>query len=174
MKRIARYAPLIALTIAFGCGSRVNEALLAAFDAGARSAADVFLQDIYTDLPDLVTFPPAVALPSPEDTQPGDDGSNGDAGADQGGGADQTPADQLDGDSTAGSAFFMMNGCSACHCDDATGGCLAGAPSLLDVDTDTMRDFLLGDAVHPGGKFADLTEQGLADLAAYFADLSAG
>jgi len=174
MKPIIRCTGLLAVVLAGGCGTRINDALLAALESGTRSAGDVFLADLYTDLPNLFTFPPAIELPP---LLPPDTGGTGDTNGDSGGsGTDQNqpPAENLAGDPASGSAFFMMNSCSACHCEDASGGCLADAPSLLDVNVETLRDFLLGDAMHPGGKFADLTEQGLADLKAYLEELAAG
>ncbi len=74
------------------------------------------------------------------------------------------------GDASAGEDIFTGSGCTACHCEDAAGGCLPGAPSLLGVETDRLSEQLVGDRTHTGGKF-DLTQEDLADLQAYLASL---
>lgn len=80
-------------------------------------------------------------------------------------------ADMETGDPVAGEALFTALGCTACHCADATGGCLPGAPSLIDAAVDTIEEKLVGEAAHTGGKF-DVDATDLADLEAYLASLN--
>jgi len=71
------------------------------------------------------------------------------------------------GDAANGKALFAANGCAACHCADASGGCALSAPALKGVSFQIVDDHLRGTADHPGGKFM-LTDQEIADLQAYF------
>ena len=74
----------------------------------------------------------------------------------------------LVGDAAAGEPLFAS--CGGCHCADASGGCLPGAPSLVGVGSETLDERLRGDVTHPI-KQADLTDQEIADLEAYLASL---
>ena len=74
-----------------------------------------------------------------------------------------------DGDAAGGALVFLNNGCGACHCDDASGGCALGAPALIGVEADELDERLRGDASHPV-KF-DLSDNELADLQAYLGSL---
>lgn len=77
----------------------------------------------------------------------------------------------LTGDATNGKALYGANGCAACHCADAVGGCAANAPALMGVTTQKLDDHLRGSEVHAGGKFT-LTDQEISDLQAFLADPS--
>ncbi|NOT02256.1 MAG: hypothetical protein HOP29_16740 [Phycisphaerales bacterium] len=77
----------------------------------------------------------------------------------------------MTGDVTAGQTLYADNGCTACHCADASGGCLLDAPALIGVGEDELFGFLVGTATaHPGGKF-EFDDQDLLDLEAYLASL---
>ena len=83
------------------------------------------------------------------------------------GGGPGTPGGGSGGDATHGAALYADRGCSACHAQDGSGGF---GPSLLSVDLATL-DMMLRDpgTSHPGGLFADLTDQDLEDLLAFLA-----
>lgn len=157
--------------IVLGCGTRFNEALLLAAESGAYTALDVFFADLQTDLPDQATLPPAAGEPGDETD------AGGDGGGDAGDGGDTDGGDQDDGqggivlvgDPTAGGAFFVANGCSACHCDDGSGGCLPAAPDLRGTIADVIGRKLQEGTTHMGGAFPDTTDQELADVAAFLA-----
>lgn len=69
------------------------------------------------------------------------------------------------GDATHGAALYADRGCSACHAQDGSGGF---GPSLLSVDIPTLDRMLRDPATtHPGGLFAELTDQDLEDLLAF-------
>jgi len=149
-----------------GCGSGVRDAFLVAVESGTRTAADVFLSDLLTDLPDLVTLPPLAGEPTT-----GDSGNSGQPPVDDNpGGGDFTGG--LMGDVAAGETLFGALPCSGCHCADASGGCLAIAPNIQGIDVATIGEKLVGNAPHVGGKFPDLTGQDLADLSAFLDDLA--
>jgi len=79
------------------------------------------------------------------------------------------PGGTLTGVAANGKTLFNANGCVACHCADASGGCAASAPALMGVTTQEVDDHLRGTAVHPGGKFT-LTDQEIADIQAFLAN----
>ena len=161
MKRINAITGVLILAAVAGCGTNLNEALLLATESGTRTLIDVLLSDLYSDLPDLFTIPPAVG----DTTDDADDGNvGGDAGSGDG------PV--TDGDADNGEQVFTANSCAACHCADATGGCAASAPAIAGVGVDTLRELLQGDMPHIGGKFPDLSAQDLADIEAFLADLA--
>ncbi|MFQ5502409.1 MAG: c-type cytochrome, partial [Phycisphaerae bacterium] len=83
------------------------------------------------------------------------------------GGGPGTPGGGSGGDAAHGAALYADRGCSACHAQDGSGGF---GPSLLSVDLATL-DMMLRDpgTSHPGGLFADLTDQDLEDLLAFLA-----
>lgn len=152
--------------VTMGCGSDLNQALLLAGESGARTALDVLVSDFYSDLPELFSLPPGPGEPA--------GGEEGDSGAEQ---DDATPTgggDGADGDAQNGAATYTANGCSGCHCDDASGGCLSGAPSLQGEDFATIQELLQGDTPHMGGKFDELTDQDLADLEAFLTEQADG
>ncbi len=150
------------LLFATGCGTDINQALLLAGESGARTFLDVLISDFFSDLPELVSFPPGPGEPNGGD-------SGDDAGTDAGDGA---PTDGAGGDSPAeaGAAIYTANSCFACHCDDASGGCLPSAPDIVGRDSATLQEQLQGETPHTGGKFPDLTDQDIADLEAFLAD----
>lgn len=143
-----------------GCGTNLEELLYQSVTALGRTAFDVFLTEVANDLADALD----------RDDMPPDDGDdNGDNGGDGDGNGGDGGGDGTDG-VAAGEAIYADNGCAACHCADAGGGCALDAPSLVNVESDTLASFLNGDAPHPGGT-VDLSDQELADLAAYLASL---
>lgn len=83
---------------------------------------------------------------------------------------DSDNGDDSDGDDGTGESIYVSNGCAACHCADASGGCALDAPALLDVDVETLDEFLRGDTPHTGGKY-DLTDQDILDLEVYLSGL---
>ena len=74
--------------------------------------------------------------------------------------------EDLVGDPAAGEALYAS--CAACHCADASGGCLPTATGVVGVSAETLDEFLRGDAPHPP---SDLTDQEIVDLEAYLASL---
>ena len=70
------------------------------------------------------------------------------------------------GDTTSpGAVLYSANNCGFCH--GATGGGLV-APSILGESAEELRNVLVEQQVtHAGGKFPDLTDQNLADLAEF-------
>ena len=163
MRRVILASGLAVALFGLACGTRVNEALLLALESGSRTAVDVFVSDLYSDLPNLFTFPPPSGEPDGGDTD-GDDANGGDGGDQQppdGGGGD------LVGDPVAGEALYLSSGCGFCHCDDGSGECLPGSPSLLGSTLEANREAVVGDAPHTGGKDPELTDQDLADIVAF-------
>ncbi len=170
MKRLSLAVSTIFIMLgAFGCGSGVRDAFLVAVESGARTAADVFLSDLLTDLPDIATLPPPQGESPADDSgntgQPPSDTNPTDTGGGNAGG-------DVVGTAVAGETIFTANACVSCHCDDASGGCLAGAPNIQGIDVATVGEKLQGDTPHVGGKFPDLTGQDLADVVAFLADLA--
>lgn len=156
---------LTLLPLVIGCGSNLNDALFQAAETGARTALDVLIADLYADLPDIFTLPPGPGE-SVGDPDTGDDGG---ATTDGGPATDGGDVD-LSGDVENGAATFTANSCSTCHCEDASGDCLAAAPNLQGTDSATLREWLQGETPHAGGKSPDLTGQDFADLQAFLAD----
>jgi len=166
------------------CGSGINDALFYAFQSGSRTLLDVLIADLYSDLPNFFTLPPASGEPGLDgDDGVGEDGGGDDDGGDDGGGDDGGGGGgdddggndgDLVGDAVTGEALYGTNGCSLCHCADAVGDCLPGSPNLQGSSVATNREFLLGDTPHLGGKSPELTEQDLADLVAFLADVGGG
>ncbi|MCH8148885.1 MAG: hypothetical protein IH987_13045 [Planctomycetes bacterium] len=83
---------------------------------------------------------------------------------------DSDDGDDSDGDHGTGEAIYVSNGCGGCHCADASGGCALDAPALLDVEVETLDEFLRGDTPHTGGKY-DLSDQEILDLQVYLGGL---
>lgn len=174
MKKGAVGTGIALLLFGLGCGSGVSEALLLALESGARTAVDVFISDLLTNLPDIVTtLPPIAGEPADGDDIVAGDGDSGDGNDDPGGGdlPDDGGGGELVANAASGEMTFVMNACGLCHCDDASGGCLSGSPDLRATDIETVREKLQGEPVHVGGKFPDLTQQELVDLVAFLADL---
>ncbi len=153
-----------------GCGTNFNELLYQAASAVGRTAFDLWL----TDQANRIADSHEDGDDEPTDGDDGDaddgdepddaDGEDGDSGGDDGGG---NGGGDLTGDPSAGEIGYNSNGCAACHCADATGGCALSAPGLIGVDAATLDDFLRGDASHPSK--ADLTDQQIVDMEAYLA-----
>ena len=158
-----------------GCGTNLNELLYQTASSVGRTAFDLWLTDQanqLTDSDDNGDDDPtggddgdADDGDEPDDAD-GDDGDDGDPGGDDGGGIG---GGDLTGDPSSGEIGYNSNGCAACHCADATGGCALSAPGLIGVDAATLDDFLRGDASHPSK--ADLTDQQIVDLEAYLASI---
>ncbi len=73
------------------------------------------------------------------------------------------------GDPVAGEAFYAANNCAACHCDDATGGCIPTAPSLVGEESDAIFSRLSGAEAHTGPPVEGVTQEDADDLAAWLA-----
>jgi len=141
-----------------GCGSGVNEALYQTASAAGRTALDIFLTELANALAD--TFDQTA-------TPPDDDGNGGDADDGDGNGGDEdVPFDDLVGDPVAGEPLYAS--CAACHCADAGGDCLPGAPGVVGASAEALDEFLRGDASHPP---SDLSNQEIVDLEAYLGSL---
>ena len=67
-------------------------------------------------------------------------------------------------DAARGEALYMSTGCAACHAADGSGG---SGPDIQGVAVQTLDVFLIGLETHVGGKQPDLTDQDLADIAAF-------
>lgn len=67
-------------------------------------------------------------------------------------------------DAARGEALYMSSGCAACHAADGSGG---SGPDIQGVAVQTLDVFLIGAETHVGGKQPDLTDQDLADIAAF-------
>ncbi len=147
-----------------GCGTNFDEILYQTASATGRTFFDSLLTDLANTLADSFEG---------GDTPPPGDGPNGDNGGGDPPPSDGPPLDQLTGDPGAGEGIYVSNGCAACHCADAGGGCALSAPSLVGVGTGTLDDRLRGDVDHPGGKF-NFTNQDVVDLRAYLVALEAG
>jgi cytochrome c553 len=78
--------------------------------------------------------------------------------------------DSLTGIAAQGESLFTEQSCMGCHCADATGGCVAGAPRVVGVAAETLDARLRGAATHPIKPL--LTDQDIVDLEAFLASLS--
>lgn len=142
-----------------GCGSSFSEILFQAASAVGRSALDGGLTNLANDFADRA------------DEQVVDTGDGGDMADD----VPDTPVDvpggggDLVGDPAAGESLFTANGCTSCHCDDASGGCALSAPRIVGVAIEEITARLTGDVFHPIK--VDLTAVDLADLQAFLASL---
>lgn len=142
---------------ACGCGSDLNEFLRQAGDSAGRVLVDILLTDLANAVAEIGEWNDAPPTPDPVDDDTDDP-------------ADVPPPGDLEPDAIEGEAIFAANNCAACHCADAAGGCALDAPALIGAAIETLDDFLVGDAAHPGGKFG-FSAQDLADLEAYLAGL---
>ena len=192
MKRTLRIAGCASWLLIAGCGTDLGDALLFAGDSASRTFVDVILSDFFSDAPDLVSFPGG----SGDTATNGDEAVNdtvvddtpADDTAADGTTADDTPQDtptdtepeqpaapeddttvELTGDADRGLAVFTANFCTACHCDDASGGCLPTAPDLRGIGRSTLQEELQPDTTHVGGAFPDITAQDIADLETFLA-----
>ena len=132
-----------------GCGA-LGETALQGGEASLRTLVDFLLTDFTNQIADALE-------------------------ADEGQAADDMSDDDDDGIATDdpvlnGEMIFTANGCTACHCADAGGGCGLDAPALVGVSGDSLDDRLRGDTPHPGGKF-DFDDQEITDLEAHLASL---
>lgn len=160
------------LPFVVGCGTNVNEALLLAAESSARTLFDIWLSDLYSGLPELFSLPSGPGEP----VNGGGTGTGPTDGTGTGTGTGPPPgggSSDLVGDPLEGAATFSANSCTACHCDDASGGCFPGAPNLTGKDFATIKERLQGETPHPGGKFPDLVDQDIANLEAFLADPTA-
>ena len=146
-----RAAVCVGLVGAAGCGTTLDELLFQTLSAAGRTALDQLLTDLANDIAGSGAGQPS-----------------GDGGTDPG---DGDSGDQPDG-SGNGNAIFIANACGGCHCVDASGGCALDAPAIVGVASATLDGVLRGDSSHPIR--ADLTDDELADLAAYLASLADG
>lgn len=131
-----------------GCGA-LGETALQGGEASLLTLVDLLLTDFSNQVAD--------ALEADED-QAADDMNDDDDGI------------MIDDPVLNGEMIFTANGCTACHCADAGGGCALDAPALVGISADALDDRLRGDTPHPGGKF-DFDDLEIADLEAYLASL---
>lgn len=164
-KRSGRCHPVLLLILACligptGCGTDVNELLYQTASASSQSFLDLLLVDLANALADSL---------DQEGTAPSGNQSDGGENPPP----PPPPPGDLTGDAASGEEIFASNGCAACHCADAAGGCALSAPSLIGSSADTLDNWLRGDAAHPGGKFP-LSDQDIVDLEAFLASLGSG
>lgn len=172
MKQSLRITGCVSWLFVAGCGTDLGEALLFAGDSAGRTFIDVLISDFYSDAPELVTFPGRLGDATDDDAAPEETAADMDA-------EESAPLEEEDiedivdlelaGDADRGVAVFTANFCTACHCDDASGGCLPTAPDVRGTNVTTLQEKLQGDEPHVGGTFPDLTAQDLADLQAFLA-----
>jgi len=159
----------------FGCGTDFNNVLFQSLASAGRSAFDLTLTDLANSVANVADSLNAPASDADQGGGEGDasGGSDNDSDGDGDSGEATDGGVPPDGDATNGRAVFDANGCSTCHCDDASGGCALNAPSLQGVEAQEVTDKLTGVVGHTGGT-RELTDSELADLAAYLADLAGG
>jgi len=78
--------------------------------------------------------------------------------------ADDNGPSQLVGDAMAGASLFAANTCSACHGQDGS-----GPPNIIGRSSSSLAEHARDGQEHPGGAFPSLTDQDLANLAAFLA-----
>lgn len=172
-------AAAVALLLACGgCGTSVNDLLFQTGTAVGRTFLDLLLTDVANTLEDQLDSLGQPADGDDQDTDDagaadddGDGGTNGDTNGDgsDNGGSTGGGLDDLTGDPAAGETVYAANGCTACHCEEAAGGCALSAPAIIDTAAQLLDDFLRGDEFHPTK--IDLTDQEIVDLQAYLASL---
>ncbi len=138
-----------------GCGA-LGETALQGGEASLLTLVDLLLTDFSNQVADALEADEGQAA---DDISDGDD----DDGNDDDGIIVDDPV-------LNGEMIFTANGCTACHCADAGGGCALDAPALVGISADSLDDRLRGDTPHPGGKF-DFDDLEIADLEAYLASL---
>lgn len=134
-----------------GCGA-LGETALQGGEASLRTLVDFLLTGFTNQIADALEADEGQAADDMSDDDDDDDGII------------------IDDPVLSGEMIFTANGCSACHCADAGGGCGLDAPSLVGVGADMLDARLRGDTPHPGGKF-DFDDQEIADLEAYLDSL---
>lgn len=170
LRRILHLRPLAVAAVAVslavaGCGSGAGELLRQTGAAAQRNFLDLLL----TGLADALAAAPDQAAESGGDGEPEAD-EEGQTDTPDESGDEVTGAvglEALAGDVSTGEAVFIDNGCAACHCDDAAGGCALDASSLLAVDVAAIDENLRGEDPHPVA--AELSDQDIVDLQAYLA-----
>jgi len=143
------------------CGTNLQNLLLQSGAAAGRTYLDQLLTDLANALADARDA---------EDAD-GDDGGadNDNTGDNDNANTNDNGGGEIVGDPAAGGIAYESNGCAACHCPDAVGGCALSAPGLAGVTAGRIDDVLRGDAFHPIK--VDVSDQQVADLAAYFESL---
>jgi mono/diheme cytochrome c family protein len=169
--RLRWSVPLVSVVLILGlggCGTSINEALYQTVSAAGRTTLDIFLTEFANALAQAFTPTTPPADDGDDGADNGDGANGGDVtdGDGDGDGGDVSP-DELTPDPVAGGAIFADNGCGACHCDDASGGCAAGAPGMVGLSYDALFDTVGGGTMHFGKP--SLTTQQLVDLEAYLA-----
>ncbi len=150
--RFASFSAIAALVATCGCGTDARFLILDALTVQGQTSLDLLLTDIAVTLDENLPEPPI------------DGGNNG-------GGVDSGAGDALaDPVASLGEEFFNNNGCTGCHCDDASGGCALDAPVLVGAVFETLNRQLR----QSGGHFSappDISDQQLANLEAFLASL---
>ena len=166
LRRLAVVTAALSLAPA-GCGSGVSEALRQTGAAAQRNFLDLLLTELAAALADA----PGDTTESIADTEPVADGEDEVDTPNEPPGevTDTGGLEDLAGDGSRGEALFAVNGCAACHCEDATGGCALEAPSLLEVDVAAVDENLRGEGPHPIA--VELSDQEIVDLQAYLVSL---
>jgi len=154
---------LVALAGPVGCGTNAEELLYQTTGAAGRTYLDLLLTDLANAVADRFDRVETASPPTDDEADEEEDADLVDDGDDVTNG-DGSPFDDLTGDPTAGEP--LCSSCAACHCADASGGCIPGATALVGVSAETLDEFLRGDAAHPS---EDLTDQEVVDLEAYLA-----
>ena len=144
--------------IVTGCGTDWQQVLNQESTALGVTLVDRLLTDAANSLLDRLD---EVGQPQPTDGEPAD------TGGDAGGAVD---FDSLTGVAAQGESLFTEQGCTSCHCADAIGGCVAGAPRIVGITAQTLDDRLRGSVTHPIKP--SLTDQAIVDLEAFLASLS--
>jgi len=140
-----------------GCGTDWQQVLIQESTAVGVTLVDRLLTEVANSLLDSLD---EVGQPEPADTEPGDTGG-------EGGGA--VDLDTLTGVEAQGESLFAEQGCTSCHCADAMGGCVGGAPGVVGVAAELLDGALRGAAAHPVKP--SLTDQDVVDLEAFLASL---
>jgi len=151
--RFIRLGFAVLLPSLAGCGTNADELLLQALNASGRTAVDQWLTSVANAL---------AGTPNTNDDEPADGGDSSP------GDGDSEPDGGTAGDPVAGSGIFAANNCGGCHCADATGGCALGAPAIIGATIDRLMATFAETSAHPVKPV--LSEQGLADLAAFLDD----
>ena len=155
----------IVLVGPMGCGSNIQGVLFQTAGAAGRTYLDLLLTDVANAVAERFdrepgTTPPVDGGAGGEEDADGADGGGGDTG-----GRDST-FEGLTGNPASGESLYAS--CTACHCADASGGCLAGASPVVGASAETLDEFLRGGATHV---HQDLTDQEIVDLETYLTSL---
>jgi cytochrome c553 len=148
-----------------GCGANLSEIFYQSVAAAGRTLLDQVLTDVANDLAEQGEDQP--------DEGDGDGNGDGDDGDGNGGNGDgdgeEPPPGDLTGDAARGETLFASSGCGGCHCADAVGGCLPGAPGLVNIALDVLTANLTGGDPHPTSP--NVSNQDIADLQAFLTSL---